>query len=139
MHTAQVDNDCVPNPRVSVTPRPQVRDLATVAASRAHTVIVMHPGFATSHEAAEAAKASTAMALASLCSADGGGHGLGDSDEGEGGWWRPMPGGNTAGRAQAASASLTLTGSAAGRRLRSDLRFTSNFDLSKSPAESSAH
>ncbi len=104
----------------SVTPRAQVRDLSTVAASRAHTIIVMHPGFATSHEAAEAAKASTAMALASLCSADGGGHGLGDGEEGEGGWWRPMAGGSTAGRAQAASASLTLTGGAAGGRLRAD-------------------
>lgn len=43
-----------------------MRDLATVAAARAHTIIVLHPGGAASHEAAEAAKASTAMALAAL-------------------------------------------------------------------------
>ncbi|GIL87972.1 hypothetical protein Vretifemale_16019 [Volvox reticuliferus] len=43
-----------------------LRDLTTVAAASAHTIIVLHPGGAASHASAEAAKASTAMALAAL-------------------------------------------------------------------------
>ncbi|EFJ41792.1 hypothetical protein VOLCADRAFT_98169 [Volvox carteri f. nagariensis] len=47
-----------------------LRDLSTVAAASAHTIIVLHPGGAASHASAEAAKASTAMALAALTASE---------------------------------------------------------------------